>query len=303
FMAVASACNSEVSSNPVVLQVFPLPKVELLQAPPPVCPGEDASIIMSAENAVSITWEMNTGNGWVPVPSNQTYSGINTETMTINNIPAALQNALFRCVVSGTCGNPVISDEVLLYLNGIPVLLGSPLNAVACSGGAVEFRVIAQGEGIQYQWQQLLPDGNYEDLENEGFFSGTQSPVMQAEAVTELNELVVRCVLTGCGDIIESDTARMLIFQNDPVYIPNAFTPGNDQVNEVFRIYTFGEPELDASIYNRWGEQLYRWTDKEDGWDGRYQNAEVQEGVYVYRIKVTTQCSQKTVQGTLHLIR
>lgn len=303
YMATASACNTEISSNPVVLQVFPLPVAELLQAPPPACPGEDAVISMQTENAVSISWEMNTGNGWVSVPSNSIYTGTNTENLTINNIPAALQNALFRCVVSGTCGSPVVSEEVLLYLRGIPVLLGSPLNTVACSGGAVEFRVVAQGEGIDYQWQQMLEDGTFEDIANEGFFNGSGTPVLQAEAVSELNNLVVRCVLSGCGDVVESDTARMVIFQNDPVYIPNAFTPGNDQVNEVFRIYTFGDPELDASIYNRWGEQLYRWTDKEDGWDGRYLNAEVQEGVYVYRIKVTTQCEQRTVQGTIHLIR
>jgi len=303
FMATASACNTEISSNPATLEVLPLPRVELLQNIPLVCPGEDLEIDMQVQHALTISWEINTGNGWQPIQATTVFSGVNTATLTLNNIPADLQNALFRCIVEGVCGSPAISEEVLLYLKGIPVLLDSPMNTVACSGGAVNFRVIAQGEGIEYQWQRMLPDGSFADLQDEGFFSGSVTPVLQAEAVSELNNLVVRCVLSGCGDVIESDTARMVIFQNDPVYIPNSFTPGNDQVNEVFKVYTFGEPDLDASIYNRWGELLYSWTNKDDGWDGRYLNTEVQEGIYVYRIKINTQCEQKTIQGAFHLIR
>ena len=83
----------------------------------------------------------------------------------------------------------------------------------------MNFQTVAQGEGINFQWQQLDEEGNFIDLEDEGFISGSSTPVLQAEAVNELNNLVVRCVISGCGDVIESDTARMVIYQNDPVYI------------------------------------------------------------------------------------
>jgi len=48
---------------------------------------------------------------------------------------------------------------------------------------------------------------------------------------------------------------------------------------------------------------LHSWNNKEEGWDGRYLNTEVQEGIYIYKIKINTQCEQKTVQGAFHLIR
>jgi gliding motility-associated-like protein len=303
FMVSANACNTQVNSETATLTVSPLPTVSLIQVPPPVCPGEDVQIAVEVENEINIQWQVNTGNGWSNVFNSGTYSGSTEETLSINNIPVSLQNALYRAEVNSTCGVPVFSEEALLFLNGIPALLASPFSQVACSGGAVNFQTVAQGEGINFQWQQLDEEGNFIDLEDEGFISGSSTPVLQAEAVNELNNLVVRCVISGCGDVIESDTARMVIYQNDPVYIPNSFTPDNDLINTKFQVYTTGEPKLDASIYNRWGELVYSWTSIEDGWDGTYLGKLVQEGVYAYRIRVTTQCEQRTSIGTITLIR
>ncbi|MEX1190096.1 MAG: gliding motility-associated C-terminal domain-containing protein [Bacteroidia bacterium] len=303
FMLSAEACNNSASSTPAILTVSPLPTVELLLVPPPVCPGEDVQISVEAQNELTIQWQVNTGLGWNNVFNSGTYSGSNTETLSINNIPASLQNALYRAEVNSTCGAPVVSEEALLFLNGIPLLIASPLSQVACSGGAVSFQTVAQGEGIDFQWQQLNEDGSFTDLQDEGFLSGTSTPVMQAEAVTELNNLIIRCVISGCGDVIETDTARLVIYQNDPVYIPNAFTPDTDPINDKFQIFTTGEPTIDAAIFNRWGELVYAWTKIEDGWDGTFLGIDVQEGIYVYRVKVTTQCEQRTSMGTITLLR
>lgn len=303
FMLSASACNAEINSEAASLNVLPLPSVEIIQAPPSVCPGEDAEIVISAENYTGIQWQMDSGSGWTNIFASLTFSGTDSETLTINNIPADLQNANFRAVIESDCATEVLSDEVLLFLNGIPILIASPLSQVACSGGAVNFQTVAQGEGINFQWQQLNEDGDFIDLEDEGFFSGTNTAVMQAEAVNELNNIVVRSLISGCGDEIVSDTARLVVFQNDPVYVPNAFTPDNDLINTKFQIYTTGDPILEASIYNRWGELVYSWTTIDDGWDGTYLGELVQEGVYAYRIKVITQCEQRTRMGTITLIR
>jgi gliding motility-associated-like protein len=74
-------------------------------------------------------------------------------------------------------------------------------------------------------------------------------------------------------------------------------------VNPEFKIYTTGNPEFDATIYNRWGEELFRWDNAENGWNGRYLNADVPDGVYVYRVKVKTACEDRTYMGTLSLFR
>ena len=77
-------------------------------------------------------------------------------------------------------------------------------------------------------------------------------------------------------------------FQRCPspdVYIPNAFTPNGDGLNDFFKIETIAEfKEFKMYIYDRWGELLFESDDKNYGWDGTYKGKPVQKGVYVYLV-------------------
>jgi gliding motility-associated-like protein len=42
--------------------------------------------------------------------------------------------------------------------------------------------------------------------------------------------------------------------------------------------------EFRASIYNRWGQKLYSWTDPYDGWDGTFNGKPVKQGVYYVNV-------------------
>jgi gliding motility-associated-like protein len=89
------------------------------------------------------------------------------------------------------------------------------------------------------------------------------------------------------------------------LYFPNAFTPNNDNVNDTFfpkSICTFVDYEL--TIYNRWGETIYKTNDFEKGWNGEAFNSEVNTGVYVYNISYKFQGEKKSsVHGRITLIR
>jgi gliding motility-associated-like protein len=57
----------------------------------------------------------------------------------------------------------------------------------------------------------------------------------------------------------------------DPVYIvtPNAFTPNNDNLNDMFIPVIIGPGSLlDFQVYDRWGTLVYEWTGEGRGWDG-----------------------------------
>jgi gliding motility-associated-like protein len=77
----------------------------------------------------------------------------------------------------------------------------------------------------------------------------------------------------------------------DPVYtfyVPDAFTPNNDGMNDVF--YPKGESiaEFEMYIYNRWGEEVFFTTDIKEGWSGKVNNeAKIMAGYYSYKIKIT----------------
>lgn len=68
------------------------------------------------------------------------------------------------------------------------------------------------------------------------------------------------------------------------LYIPNAFTPNDDGLNDTFGAIGEGITEYNIQIYNRWGELIFESNDIKTQWDGNYHNEIVPMGVYVYKI-------------------
>ena len=67
-------------------------------------------------------------------------------------------------------------------------------------------------------------------------------------------------------------------------WIPNAFTPGNnDDLNEIFKPIVFGVEDYTFMIFNRWGELIYTTNDTNAGWNGTYKNAPCTDDVYIWK--------------------
>jgi len=89
------------------------------------------------------------------------------------------------------------------------------------------------------------------------------------------------------------------------IYVPAAFTPNGDGLNDVFK------PKLNCyasafhcRIFNRWGKQIFETSDINKGWNGTYAGNKIQQGAYVYNIDYkTTRGIIKTARGTVVLIR
>lgn len=78
-------------------------------------------------------------------------------------------------------------------------------------------------------------------------------------------------------------------------WIPNAFTPGNnDAMNDVFKPIVIGVEDYSFSIFNRWGQLIYSTKDTEAGWDGMYKDKESPLDVYVWK------CDFKNVVSKEH---
>jgi len=109
----------------------------------------------------------------------------------------------------------------------------------------------------------------------------------------------------GCKS---TDTVQIL-WSGTPFYLPNAFTPNGDGLNDSFRAI----PRYDyvnryhMSIYNRWGQRIYETTDINKGWDGTYKGSPCTLGAYVYHIVYEEFGQQpvenKFVEGTVVLVR
>ncbi|MFB1003337.1 MAG: gliding motility-associated C-terminal domain-containing protein, partial [Bacteroidia bacterium] len=106
----------------------------------------------------------------------------------------------------------------------------------------------------------------------------------------------------GC---IDRDTVE-IIHLREVVFTENAFTPNNDNLNEVFRPKLLSNETLvNIEVYNRWGQKVYEGI---DGWDGTYKGSISPQGAYVYLLTIDQGLlkGQKQVynsHGTLTLLR
>lgn len=67
---------------------------------------------------------------------------------------------------------------------------------------------------------------------------------------------------------------------------PNAFSPGaSEGVNDLWKVSYRSLTEFECWIFNRYGTQLFHFSDPEDGWDGKYRGKLVPPGVYFYVIE------------------
>ena len=95
------------------------------------------------------------------------------------------------------------------------------------------------------------------------------------------------------------DTADVTVIV-DPefrFYIPSAFTPDADGINEEFFGSGIGIINYQMRIYDRWGELIFESNDYDYHWDGTYMGEQVQKGVYVYHFKLLD------VKGEPHIYR
>lgn len=84
-----------------------------------------------------------------------------------------------------------------------------------------------------------------------------------------------------------SDTYTVFVGESD-MKIPNAFSPGaSEGVNDIWKVSYKSIVSFDCHIFNKWGEELYHFSDPAQGWDGKYRGKTVPAGVYYYVIKAT----------------
>lgn len=109
----------------------------------------------------------------------------------------------------------------------------------------------------------------------------------------------------GCTDSAEID---ITVNPVTGIYIPNAFTPDGDGINDVFRVEGAGLAEDDFSmqIFNRWGELIYESRQLSTGWDGTVngQGEIVQTDVYVYAVQAKSVLNEVyTLKGHISLLK
>jgi len=89
------------------------------------------------------------------------------------------------------------------------------------------------------------------------------------------------------------------------IFVPNAFTPNGDGLNDTFRPLLFGIVQYyKFRIYNRWGQLIYESTELGKGWDGKVSGKDADSNVFVWTCEYQFEGQKRKLKkGTLVLIR
>ena len=114
-----------------------------------------------------------------------------------------------------------------------------------------------------------------------------------------------RVIAVNGGDqeiVSTSNTAEVVpdIF----LYVPNAFTPNGDGLNDEFGALGYGVKEYYLAVYNRWGELIFTSDNVDNQWDGTYQGTKVLPGTYVYNISASGHYDKEFhKEGTISIVK
>lgn len=98
----------------------------------------------------------------------------------------------------------------------------------------------------------------------------------------------VTLVVTGAEGCADSLTKEVIVRWDVKLFVPTAFSPNKDGVNDVFRPSIIGPVDtFRMQIFDRWGNLLFQSTDPAIGWEGEARSGKrLDEGIYIYTLEV-----------------
>ncbi|MEP6615141.1 MAG: PKD domain-containing protein [Ginsengibacter sp.] len=161
--------------------------------------------------------------------------------------------------------NGCISDTLEKILNIYSTNASAGNDLVAAAGQPIHLHATG---GLFYLWSPATGLSDPEIADPVAVLASDQT--YQLKAFTPL----------GCETF---DTITIKIYKGPEIYVPSAFSPNHDGLNDVFKALPVGLISFKyLKIYNRWGEEMFSTTDSRIGWDGTYKGKLQAQGVYVW---------------------
>ena len=190
-----------------------------------------------------------------------------------------------RALVFDRCFQDTAYASVTISEDKIVRIPASLTDTVSCLGG------------------EILLDATTPYAEKYVWADGATTP---QRSITKAGDYTVTG-LNACS----SDTKTIKVILNEcpcKVYIPNAFTPNNDHLNDKFGPIFDCQPDpldFELKIYDRYGGVVFQTTNISIGWDGRKRETEMPAGVYLWTVQYHNPATKELVRqkGTVTLLR
>jgi gliding motility-associated-like protein len=157
------------------------------------------------------------------------------------------------------------SDTAFVFFKPMPTVLLAPKMELPC-GKEDSLKLITNGS-VRWYPSEGLSD------------STSMNP-----AITTKKENVFTAIveLNGC---IDSATVDVTLAKCDSMYVPEAFTPNGDGLNDEFKVIGLSIKTFRLDIFNRWGQLIFSTTNIDEGWNGTYKGLKCEAGIYAWQVE------------------
>lgn len=272
------------SFTTAVIKVDPSPEGVLVADNPnmclPYCSSFSLRLSGDAPAVTDFAWEVNnTSNFTTPTFS---YCVGQSTNKVIGSFTNALGCSSKLSLGSGMVGFPVPKADY----DFLPV---NPVESV----DQVNFTNLSTGEK-QNKW-------NWYFSNSKGYIANAQNTSYIFENAGTYAVAMVVSNNYGCSDTI---VKTVIVDADYKLYVPNAFTPDGDGLNDVFMPKGRGIDKYHLTVYDRWGIIVFQSDDFSKGWDGTEKGKALTDEVYTWRINATDVNGKiKELAGYVTLIR
>jgi gliding motility-associated-like protein len=288
-VTVSDGCGTPPATDTVTVIVLPVPTVAFSANVTSGCAAlcvnfTDSSIV--AAGSTIVTWAWNFGDGTTSTIPNPThcFSGPGKYSITLT----VQTNGGCSATFTNTSMITVFADPVAEF-NATP-------NPTDVLDPNVTMNNLSTPD-VNY-WFWTFGDGD-------SLSPNVSSPLHKYSDSTEktyTTTLIVRNA-NGCVDTVSHN---IVIGPQFTFYIPNAFTPNGDGMNDLFFGMGIGIVKYEMFIFDRWGNMIYHANSLKEQWDGKanYGKDIAQQDVYVWKVSLTDVFHKKhNYIGTVTLVK
>ena len=170
--------------------------------------GSTAKFTVAAEGeGLTYQWQLKKGKSWADLTS----GGATTSTMSIK-VDSTKNGKVYRCLITDANGEELTTDEVSITIKAPSInILNQPASFTGTAGSTATFKVIAEGEGLTYQWQ-LKKGKSWANLSSGGATTST----MTINVDESKNGKVYRCLITnGAGEELATEEVSITVKEAD----------------------------------------------------------------------------------------
>ncbi len=219
------------------------------------------------------------------------HCGQSDGTATVNVItPAGAYTILWS---TGDTTLSVVGLSAGVYTVTVTDQLGTYTSSVTIGnqpGPVADFRYSPQRIRIDEPTVSFInqTSGNYSNVDWQFGDGGSSNDNNPSYTYTNAGEYMVVLTVSDAFGCIDSISKNLIILPVPTIYIPNAFSPDGDGINEGFgpKGVNLNPTEYLFTIFNRWGEVVFETKELSVFWNGKYRDSAetVPVGVYVYKL-------------------